>query len=224
MKKEVWIFGDSYADKNYKMSDHVTWPEMLDQKYNVKNFALVGTGPTWSLNLLINELKNNDTNKVSVIFLSSNTERLDLSFLEDNHQVMLKIFDANGKAEKKLKKRYTNYLDFIKKLLMYYVFTPSFKNTELLKIIGVLKLLSDNFEKILVWPIFEETTQTIRNSEKFYFVKNKLKNLDSEYYSFNVDPRSNHLSENKHIIMFNQLSQWIDNNQEIDLSIFDNKK
>ena len=51
MTKRVWIFGDSYADPNWDKEsfEHKTWYEMLAKQYEYKNFAMVGTGPHYSM-------------------------------------------------------------------------------------------------------------------------------------------------------------------------------
>ena len=51
MTKRVWIFGDSYADPNWDKEsfEHKTWYEMLAKQYEYKNFAMIGTGPHYSM-------------------------------------------------------------------------------------------------------------------------------------------------------------------------------
>ena len=35
MKKEVWIFGDSYSDPSFKHNDTISWPNEIANKYNI---------------------------------------------------------------------------------------------------------------------------------------------------------------------------------------------
>ena len=53
-KKEVWIFGDSYSDPHYPSSKEIekqTWPNTIENIYNVYNDSYMGVG----INFLINK-------------------------------------------------------------------------------------------------------------------------------------------------------------------------
>lgn len=204
MPKKVWIFGDSYAQLEHTESP--SWPLYFeeDKKYNVTNFALGGTGPNYSLNILQKQLQEK-TEDVTVIFFISAIWRLDLKFLEKTDQHIL-IHPHDEKH-----KKYQKYQKGIRFLLDNYVMEDSYIDLELDKIIGILKLYSDNFEKMLVWPVFHETNTVIKNTKKFTYVKNMLFGLeptDNDNYN---DTRINHLSLHNHNKLYSQLCNWIDN-------------
>jgi hypothetical protein len=67
--KNVWIFGDSYADKNYNNACIENWPMLLEKKYNVKNFAVAGSGPEYSINTLYNEFRKTNATDVKKLQL-----------------------------------------------------------------------------------------------------------------------------------------------------------
>ena len=190
--KKVWVFGDSYACQ--EDTDKVNWPSLLSNTYDVQNLAIGGTGPTYSLNLLKDLMLNNKTNDITVIFFISAIWRLDLKFLEKRDQHVIKFFDYDKKM-----KNYKQYKKQLKFILDQYILEDSFQNTELDKIIGSLKLYSDSFDKMLVWPIFNTTPIQIHSTDKFQFVEDMLfmvEPVDNDLYH---DERINHLSESKHI-------------------------
>lgn len=243
--KEIWLFGDSYAQQSRIVFDatkddidynFVSWPCRLEQKYNLKNFARGGTGPTWSLNVLHDAvLKEENLKNVTCIFLVSAIWRLDLDFYQDPSDQFLtskipvpdtnminfgwNIFDLNNE-EKQIIKPYKSQTKFVKDLWKNFLLTDSFQNTEILKIIGNLKLYSNMFEKILIWPIFHKPIIEITSEHNFYYVKDLLFEIEKDSYNFGYDPRPNHLSEPNHEIMFDQLCNWIEKNQSIDISKF----
>ena len=72
MKKELWIFGDSFGDPNYGDAKQYTrWWEYLEPHYTVKNFSLTGTGPRWMLKELYRESYNKETSNINVLCLLS---------------------------------------------------------------------------------------------------------------------------------------------------------
>jgi hypothetical protein len=246
--KEVWIFGDSYAQpdpivfestNDLVNLDFTTWPLLLKQKYNVKNFAKGGTGPSWSLNKLIQQIKNTDKNdlkNVNVIFLVSAIWRIDLSFYNsESHQCLTAQIPAPSremisfgwnilnlsKEEKRAIKPYASQKNFVKDLWKYYLLNDTYQQTELTKIIGAVNLYNTLFEKVLLWPIFHKPAIEIDYSNNnFYYINDLLYEVEKDPYGFGYDPRQNHLSKENHTIMFNQLSNWIENSQSIDINKF----
>lgn len=211
--KKVWIFGDSYACQ--ENTDKVNWPRLLSNTYDIKNFAIGGSGPTYSLNLLKDLMKNNKTNDITVIFFISAIWRLDLKFLEKRDQHVIKFFDYDKKMQ-----NYKKYKKQLKFILDQYILEDSFQNTELDKIIGSLKLYSDSFDRMLVWPIFNTTNIQIYSTQKFQFVEDMLfmvEPVDNDLYH---DERINHLSESKHKQLYNQLCNWLDNDIKPELGKF----
>lgn len=243
--QEVWLFGDSYAQTEppqydttiYQTNkDFVSWPNRLKKTYNLKNFAQGGTGPSWSLNLLHNEIiKNNNLKDVNLIFFISAIWRLDLAFYKNVGDQCLTskipapdynminfgwdIFDITD-VEKKAIKPYLHHKTFVKDLWKYYLLTDSFQNTELLKIIGNLKLYSELFKKVLVWPIFHKSLLNVQSTANFYFVKELLFEIEKDPFGYGIDHRHNHLSEENHAIMLKQISDWIDYSIPIDINKF----
>jgi hypothetical protein len=229
MKKKVWIFGDSYSDSvNYIQNDYPTWPIELAKKYDVKNFSLQGTGPDWSLSLLNENMKSQglgNLKDVTVIFLVSNPFRFNFSFYDPpGNQVLLPFigkYSDIGEYHKTEIKKYSKYFKFYKDFLKYYAYEETWVGTAVVKITGSLKLYEHFFKKILVWPVFDMPKfLTVPQTGKFYYVNKKLYDIESKKYKIGADPRSNHLSKENHVVMLEQLSNWIEYNTPIDLSKF----
>jgi hypothetical protein len=229
MKKKVWIFGDSYGDLTYTQRDPLTWPGELNKKYDVSNFSMTGTGPDWSLSLLNENMKSqglDNLKDVTLIFLISSAFRFNFSFYETpKHQRLFSIFDNvyNLKDTLRYKKelvKYSSYRKFCREFLKYYADEQNYCSTKLMKITGTLKLYEPFFEKIMVWPIFDDTDTPISQTDKFYYVDKKLSLLEYNNKFQGKDSRSNHLSKENHVVMLEQLLNWIEYNTPIDLSKF----
>ena len=247
--QEVWLFGDSYCQDSpavFESTKHlinyefISWPNRLKQNFNLKNFSRGGTGPTWSLNRLNNEIKENKDNlkNINLVFFISSIWRLDLKFYKDPSDQWLgsKIpaldrtmidfgWDIKkfNKEEKKVIKPYKQNAFFVKELWKQYFLTDSFQNTEMLKIIGNLRLHSDLFKKVLVWPIFNEPFVSINSVNNFFYVNDLLFNIEKDPHGSGLDPRHNHLSEENHNIMFKQISDWINYSKPINIDEFQKK-
>jgi hypothetical protein len=244
--QEVWLFGDSYSQDSEIVSEStkhlinyefVSWPNRLKEKYNLKNFSQGGSGPTWALNCLNKKIKENSSNlkDIDLIFFISAIWRLDLAFYKNLSDQCLttkipapdtsminfgwNIFHLN-KEEKKSIKPYKKHTVFVKELWRQYLLTESFQNTELLKIIGNLRLYSDMFRKVLVWPIFHQPFIPVKSSNNFYYVDKLLFEIEKDPYGYGFDPRHNHLTEGNHNIMFTQICSWVDYSSPIDVGKF----
>lgn len=227
--KEVWIFGDSYVDRNYTGCDtNYNWPRELENKYAIKNFGKSGTGPTWSLHCLLNEMQTQDCSDITLMFFVSEIFRLDLDFFEPKDQTLIYNFltnnnDIENDLFNQKKAQYNKWLPFIDELWDQLISTQSFRQTELLKIISSIQLLSQSFKKTLIWPCFDSLPITIKNINKTTVVDYPLIELvDRNDYAYCADPRVNHLSEANHGIMFKLLCDWIDYNLPVDTSKFVN--
>lgn len=219
--KEVWIFGDSYADLQYFGNSH-SWPVKLNNQFSIKNLALVGSGPDYQLSLFLKEIDNckDDLSEISVIFLISSIHRINFQFLDPTTQSFTRrvIIDTvfpffSGRMPS------DNNQEFTKKFVKDYITHSTYDKTELNKIICLLKEYSRQFEKILVWPIFNEPTIPIADSEKFHLVNDLLYDFEKVPDEMN-ETRDNHLSEFNHFIMFTQISEWIAHGTPIDTAKF----
>ena len=79
----IHIYGDSFCAD---FDEEETWPVVLSQlkKEKINVYASCGTGPNWSLRILVNHLENNEIkNFDTIVFLLSDQKRLEFPFLED---------------------------------------------------------------------------------------------------------------------------------------------
>lgn len=79
----IHIYGDSFGAE---YDNDQTWPIVLSQlkKEQISVYAVAGTGPNWSLRILVNHLENDEIkNYDTVVFLLSDHKRLEFPFLEN---------------------------------------------------------------------------------------------------------------------------------------------
>ena len=220
---DIWIFGDSFADKTWAVNDDAySWVTELEKTYQVHNEALKGTGPEYSIQALRSKLDNTnfeDLKNTVLIFICSSPDRLNLNLWKTpEDQVMLpELALGNIKAPGK---------HFAKDLFKYYIDNKWMLDTELRTVCTVhhLGLL---FKRSLFWSVNSPFTpnkkfySTLRDN--FYFPEaglNDLSIIDSggERLGPYVDERKNHFSELNHIILHSEISQWIETGNPIDTS------
>jgi len=202
---DLFIFGDSFAQPFDINVFPYTWTNKLTTDFVVKNYALSGTGPDWSLKLFT-KITKTIKNYPCCIFCVSDISRVTLRFMEPKDAHSLKFFfqNTNPTVDDKLYKKYKQHLDFMYELNKFYLSHSSFYQFELLKIILYLKFYSDVFKKILVFPCFNafpnEQIKKI-NTENFY-VHNTLLTTYINIYDFGnplLDTRPNHMTEHQHL-------------------------
>lgn len=247
--EKVWIFGDSYAQRNPIITESTkhlvdlefkTWPLMMEDRFNVENFAKGGTGPSWSINQLLNKISSIDDlqqlKQVNVIFFISAIWRLDLSFYtqpSDQHLTAQipapnvdminrgwNIFNLNYESSRRVKP-YSSHKRFVSDLWKYYLLNDTFQQTEIIKSIGAIKLLSTFFKKVLVWPVFHKPVLDIDYSnDNFYYIKDILFGIEQDPFEFGKDPRQNHLTNENHLIMFEELKNWVVDSKTVNIDRF----
>lgn len=220
--KEVWIFGDSYADPKY-FGNEYSWPKCIEKLHNVKNFAHAGSGPDYQLSLFLSQFNaaKTDLKTVSVIFYISAVHRINFKFIRPFMQAAPyriiskgdnRFFDEISKSNK----------TFIDKFFKEYIFHSTFMDTETDKLVCLLKEYSNLFEKMLVFPVFDQPTMHISNTRTFQLVGQLLYEVERIPDPIN-ETRDNHLSPPNHLVMTEQLLNWINNETPIDFSKFEHK-
>ena len=222
MTENIWIFGDSYSDKEYTYDfSFESWPYSIEKKYNVRNFSKIGSSPDYSLHKLLDEIEIStdiELKNITLIFFVSSIHRFNFKFLDlKDHAVTTKFLDTRDLG---VIKNYKKYSKFIKSFFNDYVFHSSYDKSELIKIIGCLNLLSNKFKKVLVWPIFDRVTVDIQDANNFYFVKYPLHKIEPWPVGVIEDRRNNHMSKHNHLVMLSQLTDWINNDVVIELNNF----
>jgi len=224
--KKVLLFGDSFADKN-SVGEYVGWPGLLESYYKVTNFAVSGSSPDHQLKLMLDFIENTDSHSFKdtvVIFLISSPNRFVFNFYKnpsDHHlSIHLAYYESADLSYHDELSPYLKYKKFVEDFYKYYALNDEFQLTHVLKILGMLNLYSTLFDKVLVWPIFENLPYKLPTmSDKMTFVSTPLFNIEGNPYC-NDDKRPNHLIKENHHIMVSQLIEWIETNRSIDLDQF----
>lgn len=225
--KKILLFGDSYADKN-STGEYVGWPSLLENYYKVTNFALSGSGPDYQLQLLLDSIAANNYSKFSntvVIFLVSGTSRFIFDFYNSprDHHLSLQLSSDNITNESPgydELKPYLKYKNFILDFYRYYGTSDIVQYGQLLKTVGVLNLYATLFDKILVWPVFDNIHYDLPlMSSNLTFIPTPLFNIEGNPYG-DADIRPNHLIKENHHVMVSQLIEWIETKKTIDVEKF----
>jgi hypothetical protein len=215
----VWIFGDSFADPNYANDLHQTvnldsWPNRLAQTYTVENFARSGTGPDYSLNLLLDALVEHQdrTHDISVIYLASDNMRLNLvnRFYQNPSQQVHLIDIANKEI------KHSGYM-FAKNIFQYLI-TEEWNRREIVKQFGSINSLAGCFKRVAYipvtggYPLYDDLYTVADNLSYVSYVDNHALvniSISEPEYSAGIDPRSNHFSPRCHDYLYNSFDRWL---------------
>ena len=234
MKKNLYIFGDSYFTDYQKEVSWPTYTTMLKTNYNVFNYAESGTGLEWSLKKLLEILSTTDaiTLKNSyLIFGLGSHYRFNFAFVDPSKQNFFgiehyKLFNRSNwqtihdvLPPKQWIKKFLNKAnieqdyEFYKKFIIDYIENITYGETELDKTICYLiNLLENKFEKIFLFPIFYSPKLEYKNIPKNIYINNfLLSNIDWLHPREDIN-RVNHMSENTHKIFYNALYNLIEHN------------
>lgn len=224
-KQQLWIFGDSFSDKNnsfFKYDGKESWPILIEDFYDVTNFSITGSGPHLMLQMLCNKISTNCKN-IIVLFFLGDCLRIDLNSLDKSKQWCIReiILDRidNMFADQKNKGADQNpkLLKFVKEnekntkwMGKEYLLQDAFLNIEPIKILSTLKIISEKFKKIIVFPCFQHEAKVINN---FNIINNNIFFVDKQElhkrYS-DSDYHPNHIPIKQHKDFLNYVRKIID--------------
>lgn len=237
MPNKIIIFGDSFADpedKSEENKDVIAWHEFLNREYEIINHAKSGTGPHYSFKEYYSFISNKkiDFKDYICIFLISGEDRI--HFHGANPQSITHInwdFDkkkswwAEDKNLIKEKRYYENFkseIDFLFLTMHDELKWSNFKNLGFLHmnslLLGLKTIVFCTFGiKILSKMAYENFTKL--NSSNFYLNSKELGLIaheefidieETDGYDY-VDYRRNHLSQENHIILYDNIKNIINN-------------
>ena len=219
--QKVWIFGDSYANDDYKATH--PWAVQLSQTYDVKNYAIGGTGPEYMMQLFRDAIQDTETDeleKINLIFFLSGDERKNFNFTlqPEDQSIMINVnfgrdFDFHIK---RTVAKYRSYKKFLHNFYKRYYLYNDLQDFRQLQYVGILKEYSVFFKKVLVVNVFDDPQDsllykkfgtTVTDTEKFTFCKGpKLFSVEE-----NINKElPNHLSPFNHDLLFNEMVNWLD--------------
>jgi hypothetical protein len=214
----LYIYGDSFADPNWniKHNCNFVWPVEIAKRYNVKNFALKGTGPEYSLQCL---METHSVPKDSVcIFVVSDVNRMNLHNFWKHDQEQVHILDV---AAKRIK--HPGYM-FVRQLYDHYLTDHTHLLRTAQSIAGV-NSLSSKFARTLILTIAPVPVD-LRLDSSVDFVNHGLLDLSEAEWQQDkggdpyVDTRPNHFSEPNHRVMLDLLARWVDQETVPDVAQF----
>ncbi len=191
---KLWIFGDSYADVDFDragIGDRM-WVKQLENHFDVQNYARRGTGPDWSLNILLGLLPV--TEPTNLLWIGTSISRPNLNCIEPEEQVSA-ISWINDHSE----------YEFLFNQLMA---TPDWCNTEEHKQFSAINSITHQFNKVLYMPVHPINTEMVNNidiADNLHLLDDNLINIsisEPEYAQVDgPDYRSNHFSQYNHNLL-----------------------
>ena len=216
--ENLLIFGDSFAVPHDRTQFEYTWPNRLRKNFVTQNFSVVGTGPDFSLQKFLTvdkRVRNKD--KTSIIFCLSSITRFNFAFLKAEHQIVVNhILKPNIPTKlQEITNKYLKFKLFIEKFFKDYIYNSTYLETELIKIILLLKYLTKDYKKTIVLPCFDEVTQNLfdfTKSNNFFVYKDAL--IQYNKLDVEVDYRPNHMDEDHHKEFYNYILTLLRSNNE----------
>lgn len=223
----ILILGCSFADPKYG-DESWRWPNLLSERYKkLKNEAKIGTGPQHNLHILKSYVdKGINKNKDLLIFFVPEYFRTNFKYFKDNSDQTFSYATSidktrfNNMFEKKYGER---ILEWQTNWWKYYQLNAKNEEMDIIKIYSTIAYYTKYFKRSLIIPT--DLAHTIKNRE--IDIWNILERsditcpkdinleavtlgegLDPEY---GKDPRPNHLSDINHQVMYELLTDWIDN-------------
>lgn len=187
---QLWIFGDSYADASFdraSIGDQM-WVKQLCNSFDVQNYALRGTGPDYSLNILLDKLPI--VEPVNLLWIATSISRPNVVGLEPEQQT-----SAINRPE---------YAQMYSELFA----TPEWCKTEEHKQFSAINSVSHQFNRVLYMPVHPIDSEIIDNidvADNLVIFEDNLNNIsisEPEYAQVSgADFRSNHFSLYNHKVL-----------------------
>lgn len=230
-KQEIFIFGDSYAERFSEIDAVFSWPSGLEKNYKVTNFAHRGEGPQGVLNSIhqcVLSMPNLGSKNIIAIIMLPEICRYPYSFYKKiKDRVYGQVNSESSDQFKDIIKREfdEDKLKFLIDFHEYYLKVDTNRKIEEMKTLGLLNHYATYFKKMLVWPTDDVW---VYNNPVDHLLFSSLKNYDfvpitvgtisslreDVAYTWPNDKyRINHLSLLHHRIMYNEIVEWIENDK-----------
>tara|TARA_B100002019_G_C21260687_1_gene596520 strand:- start:1915 stop:2568 length:654 start_codon:yes stop_codon:yes gene_type:complete len=204
MQPEIlWLFGDSYVDPQYRATnDFLVYYERLEQNFLVKNFAIKGTGPEWSLQKFIDEDKKTDNElkgKIGIVFCASSYFRFNFEFLKPRHQIFT-LLTRKQKKRLVFAKQYKHWNTFVWVFLEKYALHNAIDNDYLLSNMLLVKHFAMQYNRCIYWPIFDDLESGIKETykDKNFYIPDKMLKLFAGKEPDLIYTLPNHMDEEGH--------------------------
>jgi hypothetical protein len=238
MNKKIIIFGDSYAappEKNVENPNVIAWYKFLESDYEIINTDISGTGPHYSFKKYYNFINNDNIKKEDciIIFVLSGEYRIhfpstrpgDKSCNWDVDKKESWWCEGEGEEEEKAKKHYEFFkseIDFLFLTMYDELNWSNFKNLGFLYMNSLLlNMKTIVFYTFGIKPLnrmssFFDISKL--NNLNFYLYPVELGRISNEEfidleeggYDY-VDNRKNHLLQENHTILYENIKKFIKN-------------
>ncbi len=223
MKKQtVYIFGDSYAETKENRR-HVlfeySWPAKLESAFDVKNYAIGGSGPQDVCTDLHNLVQFEDhavlKNSAAIIILPYICRYNFAFYQKRNHSVFGELNSEHSQDHfftKEFLKHYSrDKFDFVVNFRNYYLDHAANWAIEEAKCLSYFDNVASLFKQTLVWPVIPLVTQyQYQNIDIAPVALETISKHEQQgNVEFGLDTRLNHVSIDNHNVIVDQLYNWM---------------
>lgn len=223
MKKQtVYIFGDSYAASNENRHHHFfeySWPRKLETVFDVKNYAISGSGPQdvcTDLHNLVQFADRETLKHSAAIIIFPDISRYNFAFYQKrNHSVFGQLNRNYDQDHFFVNEFLTHYdqdrLKFIVDFREQYLEHAINWAIEEAKYLSYFDTVASFFKQTLVWPVNQ--TITAYQYQQIDIVPIALELIEvheqKNNVGFGADTRLNHVSIANHNAITEQLYNWL---------------
>lgn len=229
----LYIFGDSYAatqDNQFHHYFEYSWPRKLEKTFDVKNYAVGGSGPQdvcIDLHNLVNEADKTDLKNSTTIIVLPDIHRYNFSFFEKrNHSVFGQLTEFYEKSHYFVQDFLNTYdqekYKFITDFNKYYLEHTINWQIEEARYLSYFDNMARFFKQTLVWSVNPLTTNySYQNIDIAPIdLESIARHEEKTSVRFGQDSRLNHISLDNHNIMLDQLHKWIFDRKPIENKFF----
>ena len=228
MTKRVWIFGDSYADPHWERAiySHETWYEMLAKQYEYKNFAMIGTGPHYSMKEFYRRYKQFNEEDL-VVWILSGEDRIQFHLpdkFRNRHKDPIQLvhdsywdfknqeMKCNAIFDPSFYQSHKDHMSYAMKTFEREVINSNKKNESFLYTISRIHKC-----KICIFFLNYDDSyiKDSLNDELFYINPMAIQDISRKEYKNPGEPfyednkRNNHLSEENHKVMYELIHNFV---------------
>lgn len=228
-KQTVYIFGDSFAEAKENRRHHLfeySWPRKLETVFDVRNYAVGGSGPQdvcTDLHKLAQFADPDELKQSVAIIIFPDISRYNFSFYQKrNHSVFGQINDYHTQDHFFVREFLTNYendkLSFVIDFKRYYLEHAANWAIEEAKYLSYFDTVAAQFKQTLVWPVNPLLTcYQYQHIDIAPIDLETVANHEQEGNTgFGIDKRLNHISIANHTVMTEQLYNWIIDHKQVE--------
>lgn len=228
-KQTVYIFGDSYAEAKESRKHHMfeySWPRKLETIFDVRNYAVGGSGPQdvcTDLHKLIQVADCKELKQSVAIIVFPDISRYNFSFYQKRNHSVYGQLNSLYTQDHYFVEDFLNYyskdkLEFVVNFKRYYLEHAENWAIEEAKYLSYFDNIATSFKQTLIWPV-----NPLLTSDRYQHIdiapidlETVAKHEQQGNIDLGIDKRLNHISIDNHNVMTEQLYNWIVDRKQVE--------